>query len=303
MKGVGQQMRLAGIVLYNPDLERLRLNITACAKQIDEIICIDNGSNNIGQIEKLIKELQEVKDTSRARFITLFQNDKNLGIAKALNQMLVYAKDNKYEWVLSLDQDSIILPGLLDRYEDIVNISERENREWFSGTLSMLTTVYKDRNSKLMPKTNGEFEEISECITSASYSNVETLLSVGGYDEKMFIDYVDYDICATLKEHGYSIVRLNYIGFIHEVGRAQTVNFWGVQTNVHNESAFRKYFQTRNHLYFIRKHRGSVNKWVEYRRVIKLFLLTVIYETGRKEKLKAMLKGIRDSRKMIYNNK
>lgn len=295
-------MRLTGIVLYNPDLERLRQNITACTKQVDEIICVDNGSNNIRQIKKLIKELEEVKDTSRARFITLLQNDKNLGIAKALNQILVYARDNKYEWVLSLDQDSIILPGLLDGYEEVVDISKRKNEKWFSGTLSILTAVYQDRNSKLRPKTNGEFEEISECITSASYSNVEALLSVGGYDEKMFIDYVDYDICATLKEHGYSIVRWNHIGFIHEVGRAQTINFFGIQTNVHNESAFRKYFQIRNHLYFIRKHSGLVNKWVEYRRVIKLFLLTVIYENNRKEKLKAMLKGVRDSSKMIYNS-
>ena len=35
---------LAGIVLYNPDIERLRENIAAIAPQVDTLLFIDNAS-------------------------------------------------------------------------------------------------------------------------------------------------------------------------------------------------------------------------------------------------------------------
>ncbi len=283
-------MRLAGIVLYNPNLDRLKENICSVSSQVDEIVCIDNGSENIKDVLCLINKFSPMR-------ISLIQNKANFGIAKALNQILDYAKDNKYDWVLSLDQDSIVMSGLLDDYESFINSTDKIGK--LSGQLAMLSTVYSDRNSEMKAQTSGEYEEIKECITSASYSNVDIMLSVGGYDEKMFIDYVDYDLCATLKEKGYSIVRINKIGLIHEVGKAKTVKLFGVITNVHNESAFRKYHQIRNHLYYIKKHHDYINPIVEYRRIIKLFILTIIYENDKRNKLRFMFKGISDSRKMI----
>ena len=47
---------IAGIVLYNPDLGRLKENIESICKQVDKVILIDNGSDNIREIEDLIKE-------------------------------------------------------------------------------------------------------------------------------------------------------------------------------------------------------------------------------------------------------
>ena len=38
---------IAGIVLYNPDLGRLKENIESICKQVDKVILIDNGSDNI----------------------------------------------------------------------------------------------------------------------------------------------------------------------------------------------------------------------------------------------------------------
>ena len=294
-------MRIAGIVLYNPDLCRLRENIKTVSQQVDELVLVDNGSSNIGGIVELIDMLHIQIEDSDSTSIYLIENSENLGIAKALNQILLYAKGHRYEWVLSLDQDSVIQPGLLDSYEQFIDDEGKRNR--LEGRLAMLTAIYQDRNSDLIPKTHGEYEEVSECITSASYANIDLLLSVGGYDEEMFIDYVDYDMCASLKEKGYSIVRINRIGLIHEVGKAQTVCLLGSKTNVHHESAFRKYYQVRNHIYYIRKHKRSVKKWVEYRRVIKLFMLTILYETDRKRKLSAMIKGVKDSRKMFVSNR
>ena len=59
--------------------------------------------------------------------------------------------------------------------------------------------------------------EIDECITSAAFCNTEALSSVGGFDEKMFIDSVDFEICLNLRKHGYKIYRTDFVGLLHEL--------------------------------------------------------------------------------------
>ncbi len=45
---------LAGIVLYNPQIERLILELKSIEKQVQKICMFDNGSNNYSEIEKVI---------------------------------------------------------------------------------------------------------------------------------------------------------------------------------------------------------------------------------------------------------
>ena len=72
-------MILAGITLFNPDVARLEENISSIYGQVDRVICVDNGSDNIKNIEDCV--LNNWKN------ITIIKNGKNEGIAKALNQM------------------------------------------------------------------------------------------------------------------------------------------------------------------------------------------------------------------------
>ena len=60
---------------------------------------MDNGSDNIKNIEDCV--LNNWKN------ITIIKNGKNEGIAKALNQMFEFAIEQQYEYVLTLDQDSV----------------------------------------------------------------------------------------------------------------------------------------------------------------------------------------------------
>ena len=95
---------ITGIILYNPDLSRLRENISAILPQVDNVVLVENGSSDI----TYLKELEDEK-------IELIVNDENMGIAYALNQVMQYAHDNSYEWALTLDQDSVVPPGLVDK--------------------------------------------------------------------------------------------------------------------------------------------------------------------------------------------
>ena len=51
----------AGIVLYNPDIDKLTNNINSIINQVSVVLLQDNGSSNIKEIEELIKQWENVK--------------------------------------------------------------------------------------------------------------------------------------------------------------------------------------------------------------------------------------------------
>ena len=65
----------AGIVTYNPDLQRLTENLDAVTKQVRRVVVVDNGSENIDRIRTLVEKYQN---------LGIISNKKNLGIAKHL---------------------------------------------------------------------------------------------------------------------------------------------------------------------------------------------------------------------------
>ena len=103
-----QRKVAAGIVLYNPSIDRLKKNIDAVISQSERIILFDNGSKNIHEIEHFL--------SSYNYSITLVKSKKNTGIAHALNEIARLAFDEKYEWLLTLDQDTVIKPTLVETY-------------------------------------------------------------------------------------------------------------------------------------------------------------------------------------------
>lgn len=269
---------LAGIVLFNPDINRLKENIKNIEKQVDKIILIDNASQNINEVEKEFNNI-EIK-----------KNNKNLGIANALNQILEYATKNKYQWFITLDQDSVCNNQLIEKY--INNISLEENKD-----VAMYTCNIVDRNFETNNSNQGKF--VDRCITSGTLSNTEKLNSVGGFDIKMFIDLVDFDICTTLIENGYKIKKIGYNGLLHEVGHARKIKILKKSEVIYNHTAFRVYYIIRNSIYYAYKHK--IKKF--YLLTVKRALLILIFQKNKKENLKNIMKGTKDGLKMIKEMK
>ena len=67
---------LAGIITYNPNINRLIENVEAIIDQCNECVICDNGSGNITDI------IDAFKEERRVNFI---RNKENKGIAKAIN--------------------------------------------------------------------------------------------------------------------------------------------------------------------------------------------------------------------------
>ena len=227
---------LIGIVKYCPDPERFKACIDALPKA--DIYSVDNTENNIG-------------------------------IAAALRQIMDYAAEHKYDWVLTFDQDSIAMPGLIKEYEKYIN----------DPSIGALTCIVKDRNFEEKQPVG----EIKECITSGCFMNVNAYSKTQGYDSSLFIDSVDFDICASLREAGYKIVRIPFEGLLHEVGRGLKTPFGFV----YNHPAWRKYYIARNRVIVAKKHGNSILK-ARLKNARDIFL-TAVYEKEKLQKIKAIL--------------
>lgn len=261
----------AGIVLYNPDITRLRQNIEAIVSQVQDLVIVDNGSGNICEIDALVKIYPNV---------TLILSEKNLGIAYAQNRICQFAEEKGYDWAITLDQDSISPIGLVDEYEKLIN----------DPSVGMVSPRIIDRNfGEIYIKENvSEVEEINECIASASAIRISAWKEVGGFYEPLFIDKVDFDICQSLREAGYIILRTNRVKLLHEVGHSCIVHYAGKDWQLLNHSPLRYYYIIRNAFIVGRRH-GGLARYIL--RDMRVFYQVTRFEDNKLEKAKKMLLG------------
>lgn len=272
---------LAGIISYNPDLERLRENILAIAEQADHTLVIDNASGNEGKIRELIAGMDRV---------SLQCNTENLGVAAALNQIYAFAGDKGFDAVLTLDQDSVCRAGLVERYKSCLD-----------ETAGMLTCVIKDRNvafAEFGNERQTEPEEVWRIINSGAFCPVSVFREVGGFDERLFIDWVDFDFCARVREAGYSLIRIPFQGLLHELGDARIVSLLGRRVVILREAPLRVYYRTRNMLYVTKQHRTQYPRGFASRAVFRDAVKILLFEDQKHQKLCALLRGIRDAGKL-----
>lgn len=270
---------IAGVVTFNPDLERLRECIDAILEQIPNLYIVDNGSHNIDQIESFF--------CAYPNTVILSKNTENKGIATALAQIMNYAKCHNYSWVLTMDQDSVLQPNIINEYiKGTSNVKEA----------GMFTCLINDRNftDEKYEKQDEMYKEVDYCITSAAFTNVDAYEQTSGYDESFFIDCVDFDICYSLREKGYSIIRVNHVGILHEVGNGENRRFFWKKIVVYHEKPMRIYYLARNTKRLYKKH----DKY-GYLHLLKtelaLLVRILLYEDNRLTKLKFYVRGLREA--------
>lgn len=284
----------AGITLYNPEIDRLKKNIDSIFTQVETVFLVDNGSDNIDEIRELLLSYKNVE---------LTENKENLGIAKALNQLCSSALSRGFKWILLLDQDSFVEEGIIESYSRYTEIEK----------VALLTANFDDENEPVIINSEARqpYEQVYRAITSASFVRLDVFKSVGGFDEDMFIDYVDFDYCATLKEKGYVLLRDNETLVHHRLGHSKEIKFFmafgrifGIKKlkkplYTYNHSPLRTYYYARNTKYFVFKHKNSINRFTEWRTYVKWVVLKLGFENEKWAKLCAIIKGRNDARKMI----
>ena len=263
---------LAGIVLYNPEVDRLRDNIEAIRTQVDYVLLIDNGSSN-KSYTGFIKGYDN---------LAIITNVKNQGIAYALNQICGYAHTHDFNWVLTLDQDSVATPRMVDTYKSIVD-----------DTIGILGCWIHDRGYQIDESwgiEHGTFET-DWVITSAAFTNVKAWKDCGGFDNGMFIEWVDWEICESMRKVGYKIMKTYKTKLVHELGHnTRLVMVRHHQMQVMNHKPLRYYYSVRNRIYMSKKY-IHINL-LEQLKEIGFKLYTVErYEKNKFKNFIAIIKG------------
>lgn len=267
-----------GIVSFNPDIERLKENISAISRQLPIVVVFDNGSRNIVDVEKVILEYKNVK---------LLKSDSNVGIAAALNRLMQWGFEKEYTWMLSLDQDSVCDEHYVSNIEPFLNIEP---------ALGVVAPIIVDRKVGVIghnPKK--EYSHVNTCITSGAFSRISAWMDIGKYDESMFIDSVDFEFCYRMRKAGYGVIQIKKVKLLHELGKSQKRRFlfWRIDITRHN--AFRKYYIARNNVYYPLKHHLWLRLLRGNFRNVSLIASIILYEDNRKKKIESVCKGWKDA--------
>lgn len=287
----------AGIVLYNPDLNRLKDNISAISMQVKTVYCYNNGIKNLEDLEKIFKKYNN---------IILIGDGKNLGIATALNKIFQRANKDNIDWILTLDQDSVVC-------ENMIEIMAKHIEEKDVLIICPQIEDIRRKNEKKIIKSQ-IINDINFCITSGSFMNIKKTLEIGGFDDKLFIGLVDNEICYRVKKNGYRILCDNSIILNHQLGNLtpskyekQILKFGKL---IHNKAIqklsykrevnqFRLYYATRNMIYLRKKYSNDYVEAWSTKRLIRNSISSLIRGKCKIQLLKSILKGIKDGIKIM----
>lgn len=273
----------ATIVTYNPDLEILKLIIEKLQAQGCSICVVNNSNFDILDME------------SKAKIINLGENK---GIAFAQNTGMTWAfGDYGSEFVLQMDQDSIPAENLVST---LVSAYEWLKKQGLKVGLIGSQDLDRDTNISSEAKFNKgrkiagtRFVQVSEILSSGSLIPRTTYQEVGGPDEKLFIDLVDFEYCWRIAENGLLIVKNPDSLIYHKLGEGQ-IKILGF-LNVGLPKPFRHYYSVRNTVYLIIFGKAPIY-WKVSNGLKVLFKLTIypIVLPQGKERFRFIWKGFRD---------
>lgn len=271
----------AGIVTYNPDIERFKKVLCAISPQVEKIYIFDNGSKN----------LSEIIDCKRiACNIMVYSAKNNMGIAYALNSLCKTAIKNEYDWILTLDHDTICSENMIKSFMELTKIS---NAGIICPRVHYVNYLRKEKGNVME-----RYSEVTACMTSGSFMRLSAFKKTSGFDNWMFIDYVDNDICMKLKLAGYRILRDNHVFMDHQLGHNSKRKWLGITINDFNYSSLRIYHIIRNEIYFLKKYRKHTDVIKQILIIIQQCLCYCILYHSDEEKMKALKSGIVDGLKI-----
>lgn len=270
-------MKIAGlIVLYHPDIESIK-NIRTYISEVGRLYVVDNSEPNDRRIQQELESL--------GYNYLYVGNEKNLGIAKALNQGAGLAFQEGYEWLLTMDQDS----GFADRqfFEAARNFENPGNVAIFTQKIARPPVVVSG---------NHNHKETMNDKTSGNLLNLSVCMQIGGFQDDLFIDEVDTDYCFKARKRGFKIVLFENLYLIHKVGNSYKAKspFTGKEFERHQHPPVRYYYISRN-LFIVFAKYFFTFPWETTKRLLcfpRYLYGILMYENERISKLYYIFKGI-----------
>ncbi|MHA6247680.1 glycosyltransferase family 2 protein [Pontibacter sp. CAU 1760] len=266
------------VVLYKPAATVLA-SITSYHTSLAKLFIIDNSPEaNLWLVEQLRQTGIPVEYTHLPA---------NAGIAQALNLGAENAVQQRYDWLLTMDQDSLAPPGMVQQ----LLATARANPE--AGIVAPRYLQQTDTDDTAPVNL---IEETEVVITSGNLLNLNAFKQAGPFREDFFIDYVDHEYCLRLKRKGYKILLHHGILLRHELGDSQnhTLGLRPVVSSHHNY--LRRYYITRNRLAVLAMYKTDFPAYYRFQQTLnwKETLKLLFLEQDKLRKLRSVLRGYLD---------
>lgn len=275
-----REYKMLGVVaVYNPDTNEVVENIKSYAPYMDKVIIWDNSSNDSILRNVIMESLNCIRDKILWEGI-----GQNRFIAPAINFAWNYARENGYDYILTMDQDS--------RWADFSKYRHLIEEDAVQGRLCVYTPyIYGCDKWKISNKK----QKRSIFINSGTVYPVEILTVIGGVDERFPLDALDHDTSIRVREAGYEIVCFTECVLKHTMGRPTKAKFLPIKAN--NYSAQRTYEITRCHVMNLRKHKKYVKMSYKVQIIRELIIMRLIrillLEDQKVDKVRMLIKGIK----------
>lgn len=259
-------------VLYNPN-ESVLTNLNSYSNCVDVSVVVDN-SDTKNEIS------QSLKNNSNFIYIDM---DGNKGIAAALNKGIEYLNSKNIDFALTMDQDSLFPTKY---YPNILKLVNKYKTDY-----SVIGLNFNQDNGGL-----DEIIEVPYWITSGNFVNISDFMSVGGFMNELFIDYVDFELGYKFKKNGFKICYLKDFSLKHTIGNPIEIHLFGKTYYAMNHSPIRYYYRYRNAYYLYHFVDRQFFKKEYYKEMIVNTLKMLIYEKNQKVKFSMIRKGIEDAK-------
>lgn len=215
------------------------------------VVVVDNGSTN--------DSLARLRPYTAPYPLRLLETGRNLGYAGGNNVGIRHALETGADFVLVLNNDTVVAPDLLERlveaavlwpndgiYGPIILYEDRPQVIWTAGEfydLEQLCNFHID-NGKEINHSDHESKEVDHLIGAALFLSAKALRAIGEFETKYFLVYEESDWCYRAKRKGFRCRSVTDAKVWHKVGSS-----FGSEA-----SPLRTYFDVRNHLLFAERH-------------------------------------------------
>lgn len=218
---------LALVTLYYPPAH-ITDNLLTYAEDVDGLFVWDNtpgGSN------------YQFPESISHKIVRLRQGE-NTGIGKALNAAAMFALDNGYTYLLTMDQDSAFTASTFKDYIRIIN-NDKDSSHF--AYIPLINASGTDSNAPL--------KEAQGMIISGSIFPLRTIQKVGLYLDKFVMDAIDTEYFLRIRRHTGKVMLVPAANLKHELGHPlrKQILIWHPMSL--NYSPVRTYYIARNFLY------------------------------------------------------
>jgi rhamnosyltransferase len=301
IRAMSANARIASVtVAFNPDPTRLARQLEALRGQVDEAIVVDNAS--AAPTADLIRALERpaAHGEPAVRVISLADNH---GVASGFNHGIEAAARRGCEYVLLLDHDSVPAPGMVQA----LVAAHREG--CLRGPVAAVGPRIRDARDRheyafvrlgwaLNPRVRcADSSGLVACdflISSGSLIPMQAYRQVGGFDEALFVDYVDLEWCCRARSMGLALYGACAAQLEHRMGDETRTVLGAVRIHVHPPE--RLYYMMRNRiLLYGRSHMPLKWKLSDVPRGVVKVATALIFVAPRREYLRMALAALRDA--------